>query len=98
MSVKIHNVSGKKILAICNKKILGKVYMDKGLQLDLSSSFYSGTEISENEIIQLMKGIYTINAVGSKSIDFLIRIRAISKENVRIIKKNTLCLCYSRIN
>lgn len=87
MIVKTHKTDGKLILAICDNSLLGKKIEDGCLQLDLSSSFYNGEEKSEKEILQLMKAANSINAVGEKTIDFLLKNKIIQKENIIRIKK-----------
>ena len=87
MIVKTHKAEGKLILAICDNLLLGKKIEDENLQLDLSSSFYDGDEKSEKEILQLMKAANSINAVGEKTIDFLLKNKIIQKENIIRIKK-----------
>ena len=45
MIVKIHNNEGRLILAICDKDILGKKFVEEKKQLDLSSGFYKGEQM-----------------------------------------------------
>lgn len=86
MIVKIHKHEGKIILAVCDKEILGKKYVEDDKQLDLTSPFYKGIEIPEQELKQLLKRAYVLNIVGKKSIKFALNERIIVKDNIIIIK------------
>lgn len=86
MIVKMHNLQGRKILAICDKDVLGKRYLSGKKQLDISSPFYSGIEIPEADIMSMIKEVYTVNAVGEKSVRLLKKIKIVSKKNVGRIK------------
>lgn len=73
MIVKKHISSGKLVLAVCDKDILGQKIEENDLQLDLSSDFYKGKEITDEELERLMKRSYIVNVAGKKGIDFFIK-------------------------
>lgn len=86
MIVKKHITSDKKlILAVCDKDILGKCLEENSLVLDLSSSFYDGTEKNAEETKKDIKKAYIINLVGKKSVqlgidmDLIANVRQVSK-------------------
>ena len=83
--VKKHLSNRKLILAVCDPHILGKKFEEKNLQLDLTSNFYKGDEMSEEELAQVIKKAYIINVVGNKSINFFIQRVIIKKENINTI-------------
>ena len=69
---KLHqNQEGQKILALCDKDLLGKKFEQGKLQLDLTSDFYQGEEKSEEEIKELVKEVYIINLVGKESLQLI---------------------------
>ena len=83
MIAKIHkNQQGQTILALCDKELLGKKFTEKDLQLDLTGDFYNGEEKTEQEILNLIKDIYIINAVGKNCIDFLLKNKLIEKQHI----------------
>jgi hypothetical protein len=73
MIVKVHNIEGKIVLAICDKDLVGKKFSDSILQLDLSSSFYKGKDMSEKELSSLIKKAHILNIVGDKSVNYAIK-------------------------
>jgi len=88
MIVKFHKVrDGKKIIAICDEDLFGKKFEDKKLQLDLSSDFYKGKKMPEEDIIKFLSGAYIINLVGEKSINLGLKQGLIDKGNIIYVKK-----------
>jgi hypothetical protein len=84
MIVKIHKTpDGRIILAVCDSEILGKKFEEKGLQLDLSSDFFKGNEMKEEEIISLFKKAYIVNLNGEKAVKLGVREGVVS-EVIRI--------------
>jgi hypothetical protein len=87
MIAKVHKtLDGRKIVTLCDKNLLGKKYLDKNFQLDLTSSFYKGEEKSEQEIAYLIKKAYIVNIVGKESINFCLKLKLIDKRNLLYIK------------
>lgn len=79
--------SGRRIVAVCDSNLLGKRFEEKGLQLDLTGSFYKGEERSEEEIIKELKNCYIANFVGEKATKLGIKTGVINKDKVIKIKK-----------
>ncbi len=87
MIVKVHKTQdGRRIVAICDNELIGKKFEEGNLQLDLSSSFYRCEEMSEEDIIRLIKGSYIVNIVGEKSIKLAIRLGIVDKRDIIKIK------------
>ena len=83
----------KRIISICDKEIIGKKFSEKNKQLDLSSNFYKGEEKTEEEVRELVKDAYILNIVGECSIEFCLKERWISKNNIIRIKKMPHAQC-----
>lgn len=84
MYIKIHE-SYRKVVAICDSEIIGNIYEEGKMQLDVRENFYKGEEVSD-EIVDELK-IYkeddaTFNIVGEKSIKLALDSGIITKENV----------------
>jgi len=88
MIVKIHKTQdGRKMVAVCDKELIGKKFEEKKLQLDLTSNFYNGDEKEGDEIIKIFRGAYIINLVGEKSIKFGLKNDIISDDNIIYVDK-----------
>jgi uncharacterized protein len=84
--VKIHkSYDGKKVLAICDEKLLGKKIEEGNKQLDLTSSFYQGSSMSNEKLEKELFGGYHLNLVGSETIAFFKKKGLIKNENIIVI-------------
>ena len=86
MIVKKHIRDGKLILVVCDSDLIGKKFEQENLQLDLTSDFYKGTQMPDDEIMNLVKRSYIVNITGEKSINFFKKF--LTEEN--IIKINNI--------
>ena len=86
MLAKIHkNPEGRTVLALCDKELLRKKFVEADLQLDLTSEFYQGEEKSLDEIKEMIKQANHINAVGERAVKFLKDENLVDDENIVII-------------
>ncbi len=84
--VKKHFDNGRLILAVCDPELVGLVFEDKNIVLDLSKSFYRG-DLTPNDVVEsLMKEAYIMNLVGEHSVKLALDNNLISKELVFRIK------------
>ena len=87
MIVKIHKADGgKMVLAVCDSELLGKKVEDGKKHLDLSSDFYNGEEMSDQDVCDLMRNAYILNLVGKKSVTLAVNEDLISGDYVSEIK------------
>lgn len=88
MIAKIHKTQdGKKIVAICDKELIGKKFKEKDIQLDLSSDFYEGSENREEEIRKIFDDAYIVNMVGEKSVSLGKEMGIVLENNVIYVQK-----------
>jgi len=77
-------------VAICDSDLLGKKFEEGRFQLDIKESFFKGDEISEEELIEIIKKMSeedsTFNIVGKKSIRIALKTGIISKEGTKKVK------------
>lgn len=72
--VKIHESQGRKIIAVCDKELVGKKFEEGEFCLDISYRFYGGEEMGEEEIIEILKDATNVNAVGENSVSLICKI------------------------
>ena len=69
MIAKLHkSLEGRVILAVCDSELVGKKFEEGELQLDLTSGFYKGKEMSEERILELFKVVNIVNLVGKEAV------------------------------
>ena len=74
-------------MALCDRNLLGKKVTQGELQLDMTGEFYRGEEKTGQEILDLIKEAYIVNAVGQNCINFLLKNKLIEKQNIITINK-----------
>jgi len=84
--VKKHIAQRTLILAVCDKSLFGKVYSEKGKQLDLTGEFYNGNEEDEPTVMTLMNQAQIVNLVGEESVNIGIKALIISRDHVATVK------------
>lgn len=86
ITVKKHQTpEGRTILAAADTELLGKKYEEGEMQLDLTSQFYQGKDVSTEEFVNMLKNANILNLVGR------ITIHAAAEAGV-IEKDGTLCI------
>ncbi|MBI4918363.1 DUF424 family protein, partial [archaeon] len=68
MLVKIHKLNDKTLVTVCDEDLVGRVFEENNLILDLRRNFYEGEIRGEVETGDLMRNADQINIVGEKSI------------------------------
>ncbi len=81
--VKIHS---NEVVSLCDKDILGQIFEEGDLQLDITERFYKGVEMAEEEMLKVMKDADNLNIVGEKSIALAVRTGMIDERNVMRVK------------
>jgi len=83
---KVHPRQFQTILAVCDKEHLGKTFVDDKVDFKISDHFYNGEEVSEEELIEMVKEANSINLFGNNCVEILEREGLITKSSVILIK------------
>jgi len=83
--VKINERKEGSIIAVVDKELIGKIFEEGELQLDLSSNFYKGEEMLSEEVGDLMRNAYGLNLVGERTIKLAIEEGIIEESVVKTI-------------
>jgi len=87
MIAKLHrSYEGRVILAVCDSGLIGKCFSEDELQLDLSSNFYKGEEMSDKRILNFFKVVNIVNLVGEKAVGLGIKAGIVDRKQVIKIK------------
>lgn len=83
---KIHRSNnGEMIIALCDKEIKGKVITEGDFLIDTNSEFYGDDQINEDSLKKKMTEANSINAVGEKSMLFLIKNKLVDQKDIKKI-------------
>ncbi len=84
--VKEHINENRLVLAVCDPELIGRVFEQGNIVLDLTKKFYRGDLMPENEVVELMRSAYIMNLVGEKSVNLALKNNFISENFVFKIK------------
>ncbi len=85
MYLKIHE-SYRKVVALADADIMGKIFEEGKKQLEVRENFYKGDLIGEEGAVEMLKDFAlddaTFNIVGEKSITSALKAEIITKEMI----------------
>lgn len=58
-------MEGETLVSVCDEELIGEEFREGEIKLEVSSSFYSGEEVSVEECIEAIKDATIANLVGS---------------------------------
>ena len=92
---KIHKQREKSVLAVCDEELLGKKFTEGRLQLDLTSNFYAGEQMSEEMFKQEAAAFDILNMVGERVIALAKEMGLVEEEHVVVIQNIPHAQCIS---
>ena len=89
MYMKVHETKKEKVVAACDKELLGAVLDDGRAYLDLKMfrAFYEGELIGEKELEDALSGFGSANLVGKRAVAVALRLKLAKKDSVMYINK-----------
>ncbi len=96
MYLKIHENANGKVIAVCDKELIGKVFEeeDKYLDLDTHKGFYMGEQTDEHNVRKILGDFQSVNLVGNRSVGVALELGMISEEDVMYIKETPYIQIY----
>ncbi len=88
MYLKIHENNGQRIIAACDKELIGTLLEEGKYSIDLKkySSFYKGKLVTEAELSKALNSFTSVNLVGKKTVGVALSKKLVSEEQIIIIK------------
>jgi len=80
--MKIHIDQGHRLLAACDKELLGNVYKEGELRLKVSKGFYYDEEVDEESLVRFLKTVTTANLVGERVVNAAVKAGFIDEGSV----------------
>ncbi len=74
------------LLAIADNEIIGKTFSEGILQITVNRDFYCHEMCNEEEALELMRDATSVNAVGAKIIDVMLRKKIVRPEAILTIQ------------
>ncbi|MEM4272264.1 MAG: DUF424 family protein [Candidatus Bilamarchaeaceae archaeon] len=87
MYLKITEREGQRVVAVCDKELLGKVFEEKGKVLDLQkyAYFYKGDIAGVGEVTEALSDFSSANLVGKKAVGLALVLGLAEKSEVKEI-------------
>ncbi|MBM3229511.1 DUF424 family protein [Candidatus Parvarchaeota archaeon] len=84
MYLKVHESAQGKIVAACDRELVGRVLVCGKMRLDLKAyaGFYKGEAADGGLVLKALCGATSANLVGEKSVEVAIGARLASKEDI----------------
>ncbi len=83
--------SYRKVIALCDKELIGKYFENGEFQLEIKENFFKGKEISQEEAMGILQDMKkedaTFNIVGEKSTKTALDAGIISKDKIKKIQE-----------
>ena len=76
---------GNLMVNICDEELLGKIVKGKGLEIDISESFFGTDKINLKEALDIIKKSHTANLVGKRIVKQTLQANLASKLAVKKI-------------
>ena len=86
MYMKKYDTEGQKIVAVCDRNIIGKKFKEGILVLKLDECFYKGAVVCEEEVKDALLGATMANIAGEKSIACAVACGCIDPDTVIFIE------------
>ncbi len=83
---KAHRRGKDNILSMCDKELFGKKFEEADLQIDASSDFYKGEEMTKDELREIIPDFRIINAIGQRSVNLLLEMDLISRDRILYVQ------------
>ena len=96
MYLKVHEGEGKRIVAVCDKDLIGSV-LDDGkafMDLDRHRSFYIGEHAPPEDVKEALKDFDSANLVGDKAVGIALELELAEKDEVMYINETPYIQIY----
>lgn len=97
MYLRIHQSGGKKVVAVCDEGLLGRVLEEGGRCIDLARhrAFYEGKKADVKEVEEALESFDSANLVGKSAVNVALHMKLIKKSYVMYINTIPYIQLYS---
>ncbi|MEM0215410.1 MAG: DUF424 family protein [Archaeoglobaceae archaeon] len=80
--MKIYRVRGEVLVAVCDADIVGKVFREGNLKIEVKEEFYGTEEFEEKDVEEALRKATIANITGKMAVDLAIKIGIVDKDKV----------------
>ncbi len=85
MYLKDHIANGTRLIAICDRELVGQTFTDGALRLEVSEFFYKGELTAPDDVKNALRRAKVANLVGERSVACALEEGFITKDNILMI-------------
>lgn len=82
---KVHETAQGKVLACCDKELIGKELSQGELVLEINSDFYGQEEIEVKRLVELISEVSSANLLGARAVRTVVEKGIVEEADVREI-------------
>jgi len=80
--LKVYRVRGEIVVAVCDSELVGKIFRDGDLKIEVKESFYGEEDVNEDEVKRALRMATIANITGKRAVQLAIEMGIIDRENV----------------
>jgi len=79
------NSSGRLLLVISDKEVIGKIFTEGRKQLDLTKEFYQGDKREVEYVLQKLEEVYIAHFTGKNAVALGIKLGLVDKDKILVV-------------
>ena len=80
--LKVYRVRGEIVVAVCDSELVGKIFREGDLKIEVKESFYGEEDVNEEEVKRALRMATIANITGKRAVQLAIEMGIIDRENV----------------
>lgn len=80
--MKVYRVRGEVMVAVCDSELVGKLFREGSLKIEVKEEFYGTEEFEEKDVEEMLKKATIANITGKKAVELAIRIGIVDKDKI----------------
>ncbi len=83
--MKVYRVRGEVLVAVCDSELVGKVFKEGELKIEVKEDFYGSEDFDEEEVKKMLRRATIANITGQRAVDLALKMGLIDKDRILYI-------------
>ncbi len=80
--LKVYRVRGEVLVAVCDSEIVGRVFREGDLKIEVKEEFYGTEEVGEEEVKRALRQATIANITGRRAVELAIKMGIVDRNRV----------------
>ena len=80
--MKIYRVKGEILVAVCDSELVGKIFREGDLKIEVKEDFYGKDEVGEEEVRRALRQATIANITGKRAVELAVRLGIIDRDRI----------------